>query len=275
MTPSAQRVRSHYEASIADHSALQDTVTRALDALGSPLTAEQLAPFDQFHVGGLATTAELARRLNLRSGTQVLDAGSGLGGPSRHLAQAFGCQVTGVDLSPTYVSIAELLAGRVGLQDSMHYMVGSITDLPFEAGRFDLVWTQHVVMNIADRNALYREFRRVLKPGGRLAFYDPIAAEGSPDVHYPVPWATDGTISTLLTESETRASLELAQLQVVAWEDVTAMATRLLEQQQAAPRPSLHLGMVLGPRMAEMVQNFARNLKEGRLRLTMGICVAA
>lgn len=274
MSTLAQTVRQHYEASIVDTSQLLAAVSRGLADIEPPLSADKLAAFDQFHVGGLATTAELARRVQPAAGALILDAGSGLGGPSRHLAQSFGCRVIGVDLSPAYVAVADLLARETGLQDRVHYRVASIADLPYEDGAFDVVWTQHVVMNLPNRDALYAEFRRVLKPEGQLAFYDPIAGDGAPGLHYPVPWAADPSTSTLLTESETRASLQRAGFDVVAFEDVSAMAAQLLAQQQSAPRAALHLGMVLGPRLTEMAQNFGRNLKEGRVRLVMGVCKA-
>ena len=154
----------------------------------------------------------------------VLDAGSGLGGPARYLAETFGCHVEGVDLSPDYVAIARLLTDRAGLADRVAFGEGDLTALPFEDARFDLVWTQHVAMNIADRAGLYRELRRVLKPDGRLAFYDPLAADGHPDPIYPVPWAQTGATSTLLTADETCAVLEGAGFAVASLDDVTEAA---------------------------------------------------
>jgi len=259
-------VRAHYQAGIPDQATLLAKVRRALDEIEPPLTAEKLASFDQFHVGAIAATIELAKRAGLTRDMQILDAGSGLGGPSRYLAETIGCHVTGVDLAPAYVAVATLLADRAGLADNVSYQVGSITELPFADGSFDAVWSQHVVMNIPDRARLYRELRRVLKPGGRFVFYDPYAPENGAPPYFPVPWADTPATSTLLTKDATIAALKDAGFEVLAFDDVTGMALPWFAEQQQGMR----LGMVMGERMREMVSNLNRSIGEGRVRLVMG-----
>jgi sarcosine/dimethylglycine N-methyltransferase len=275
MTTTTEVVRDHYQAAIKDQAALLATLNRAIDLMEPPLTAAKLASFDQFHTGGLAATAELAKRAGLTRDMQVLDAGSGLGGPSRFLAETIGCRVTGVDLAPSYVAIATLLAERAGLAGSVTYRVGNLIELPFENGSFDAVWTQHVVMNIPDRVQLYRELRRVSKMGGTFAFYDPYAPDTGEAPYYPEPWAVLPADSTLLTKAATVTALEQASFRVRAFDDVTHIAMGWLAQQrQQMTQPAFGLGMVVGERMREMVANLARSLAEGRLRLVMGTCQA-
>ncbi len=144
-----------------------------------------------------------------------------------------------------------------------------MTALPFEDARFDLVWSQHVSMNVRDRDKLYREFRRVLEPGGRFAFYDPIAADGAEAPFYPVPWAQTADTSTLLTKDETIAALARASFAVRTWDDVTVEAGEWLRAQSAPAQPTLSPGTIVGPRMPDMIANFGRNMREGRLRLVM------
>lgn len=276
MTTIAQTVRDHYQAGITDETELLAKLNRLIDAIEPPLTAEKLASFDQFHVGGLVATVELAKRAEITPDMRVLDAGSGLGGPSRFLAETIGCHVTGVDLAPAYVAVATLLAERAGLRDRVSYRVGSITELPFADGSFDAVWSQHVVMNIADRARLYRELRRVLKTGGMFAFYDPYEPDHGETPHYPVPWAETPATSTLLTKQATTAALVDAGFQVLAFDDITQMGVDWLANQQRQLREAaqqgnaLTIGLVAGERMREMVANLGRNLMEGRLRLVMG-----
>ncbi len=280
MSDTAELVRDHYQAGIADQDATLAKLAAALDAMEGSITAKRLAGFDQFHVGGLATTAELAERAGLQASSRVLDAGSGLGGPSRYLAETFGCHVVGVDLAPAYVRIADLLAERASLSHRVSYRVGSITELPFDDATFDVVWTQHVVMNVRDRAGLYKELRRTLKAGGRLAFYDPYAPDGGEPPHYPTPWAETASVSTLLTEAETKAALEGAGFAVRSWEDVSDIAKGWIAQQQlrlqqaaqdGSQAQSLTPGLVVGPRLQPMVANFGRNIAEGRVRLVMGL----
>ncbi|HIJ63233.1 MAG TPA: class I SAM-dependent methyltransferase [Rhodospirillaceae bacterium] len=268
----APSVEQHYRP--ADHSALVAKVTQYLSGLPETVTANHLAGFDQFHVRGLAATAELAELAKIQAPWEVLDAGSGLGGPSRYLAEAHGCQVVGIDLVPSYVAIAQLLADRTRLAGRVTYQAGDLTALPFGDGRFDAVWTQHVVMNIRDRNRVYGEIRRVLKPGGVFAFYDVVAADGHPDIRYPVPWAETEATSFLLTEAETIETVRHAGLDPVSIKDVTAAAVDWFGKQRGATPPALGLAAVMGPRFPEMTGNLAGNLRDGRLRLLMGTCEA-
>lgn len=275
MSPDATTVRDHYQAAIIDRAALIGRISAAIETMEKPVNARRLAALDQFHMGGFGATVALAGRARLSAEDVVLDAGSGLGGPARYLAETFGCTVEGIDLSPDYVAIAECLTHHAGLSDRVSFREGDLTHLPFEDSRFDLVWTQHVAMNIADRAALYRELRRVLKPGGRLAFYDPIAADGHPSLIFPVPWAETEKTSTLLTADETRAVLGETGFSVSSLDDVTADALQWA-QAQGAPQPGgANTAMVVGARMAEMAGNFARNLRDGRVRLMAGIAQAA
>src|SRR3546814_3455016 len=102
----------------------------------------------------------------------LLDIGCGLGGAARHFARACGCTVTGVDLTPEYVAVAEALTRMVGQADRVAFRAGSALDLPFEAASFDAATLLHVGMNIPDKDRLCAEAARVLKPGGVFGVYD-------------------------------------------------------------------------------------------------------
>ena len=151
---------------------------RDLDAL----TVDDLAPSDQFHGGGKPATVRLARRAALEPGQHVLDVGGGLGGPARTLAAEFGCRVTSVDLTETYVRAAAMLTRRLGLAGRVTHRTANALALPFDDGVFDVVWTQNSGMNIADKRRLYAGFHRVLRPGGRLAIQEPMAGPGDPPI---------------------------------------------------------------------------------------------
>ncbi len=275
MTKSTDRVVQHYQSGVIDEEDVLRKISAMVDDMGgSTVTSSNLANLDQFHVGGLAATIELARRAEIRSDMKVLDAGSGLGGPSRYLAEHFGCVVTGIDLSPLYVAISTMLTKRAGLEDNVDYRVGDLARLPFPDAQFNLVWTQHVVMNIADRDGLYGELRRVLKSDGRFVWYDVLAGDDAEAPHYPVPWSHTPENSTLLTLKDTVAKLNRFGFEVTLCDDVTALARTWLPRQQE-PLPISGAGIVVGPRMGEMVANFGRNIAEGRVKLVMGVCSAA
>ncbi len=247
-----------------------ETALQAAGLLGGKLLSpEALAPLDQFHTRGLPATVELAEAAGIGGDTAVLDIGSGLGGPSRYLAATFGCRVHGVDLSPSFVGAAQYLAGLSGLQDRLSYRCANALDLPFDAESFDVAWTQHVAMNIADRGGLYAEAFRILRHGGRLAIYDVVVGNGKP-LHFPVPWSREAETSFLLTQEAMRAALQAAGFEIVDWSDRTAAASRWFEERRktlpaaAAASPALGLHIAMGPEIGAMVGNLGRNIAEGR-----------
>ena len=117
--------------------------------------AASASPMDHFHGGGKEVTVRLARLAGLTPDLQVLDVGGGLGGPARTLAVEFGCHVTVVDLTESYVHAAGEITDRLGLSERVSHHVGNALELPFNEGAFDVVWTQNSGMNIADKERLY------------------------------------------------------------------------------------------------------------------------
>jgi sarcosine/dimethylglycine N-methyltransferase len=258
------------------HYTNRDLGTRILEALRAMgkdvehLTPDDLAPVDEFHGGQRGATVRLAELLELKGGERVLDVGSGIGGPSRFLAWRYGCRVSGVDLTAEFVRVAEMLTARTGLAGKVDYRQGNALDLPFPDAGFDAVWSQNVAMNIADRARLYREMRRVLRPGGRLALQEVAQGPGGPP-HYPVQWAREPGISFLFTPEVTRANLEEAGFCVHAWHDTTEASlagaqARVRHAGDTAP-PPLGIHLILGEGWQEMARNSLRNLREGRTRL--------
>ena len=265
-------VRDHYRAT-----GLAERLKTALTALGPEeqrLLPQQLAALDQFHTRGLAATAELAKLAGVTAGMSVLDVGSGVGGPARFLAATCGCHVTGVDLSEPFVDAARYLTERTGQRGQVSFETASALELPFDAGRFDVVLLQHVAMNISDRTRLYREIRRVLKSGGMFAIFDVVLNDGEP--HYPIPWARTPATSFLLTAAATRAAIESAGFRALTWQDDTEAAKAWFAQLRASgPPPSPNLGVVMGPDFAQVAANLGRNLMEGRLGVLTAVFEAA
>jgi ubiquinone/menaquinone biosynthesis C-methylase UbiE len=251
---------------------LGEVILAALRGIGKDidhLTPDDLAPVDEFHGGQRAATLHLAELLGLAGTERVLDVGSGLGGPSRFLAWRYGVRVSGVDLTAEFVDVARMLTRRTGLLEKVDYRQGNALDLPFTEMSFDAVWSQNAAMNIADRDRLYREMRRVLKPGGRLALQEVSAGPGGPP-HFPVQWAREPSISFLFSAQATREKLEAAGFRVVVWRDTTEeareSAARRARSTQTAP-PPLGTHLILGTDWRAMFHNSARNLEERRTEL--------
>ncbi len=127
---------------------------------------------DYLSIGGKESTEILARDAEITTASIVLDVGSGLGGPALHLAKAFGCRVTGLDIVESNVRIAAERARSRSLDHLASFRVGDGTAMPFEDGRFDVVMSQDAWTHVADRDKLIGECRRVLRPDGIIAFTD-------------------------------------------------------------------------------------------------------
>ena len=172
-------------ASVQRHYTRFDLAERIVDSLRQSgadldaLTLDDLWPIDEFHIRGREATTELAALGALSPGTSVLDVGCGIGGPSRVLVARHGCRVTGIDLVAEYCWVATMLALRVCRDQAVRYCQASALGLPFGAATFDVVWTQHASMNIEDKQRLYGEMFRVVRPGGRLPHGPRSAAERS------------------------------------------------------------------------------------------------
>ena len=269
-----QNIQEHYT-----RPDLGPLILAALEKAGkdiNQLTPEDLAPVDEFHIRGRAATLELARAAGIDSKMYVLDVGSGIGGSSRCLAREFGCRVTGIDLTDEYCCAATMLTERVGLSALVSCQQGDALHLPFPDRTFDVVWTEHVAMNISDKARLYREMFRVLKSGGTLALYDILAGPSGP-VLFPAPWARLPETSFVVTPDELRELLHQAGFRIVDWADTTDIArTRfasLAKKIRKEGLPPLGFHVLLGADSEDMAQNQLRNLEEGRIVLAQIVAI--
>jgi sarcosine/dimethylglycine N-methyltransferase len=251
-------------------------IERALAEAGKQtdtLQASDLAMLEDFHSLGRLATSALIDLAQITASDRVLDAGAGIGGTARLIATERGARVTAVDLTPEYCEVAEWLNDAVGLGDMIDVHAADVTALPFEAASFDVVVSQHVQMNIADKRRLYAEARRVLAPGGRLALWDVTAGPGGP-LHLPVPWATAPEQSHLVTPDQLAELLREAGFAVAHWNDLTEPAANTMRTFFANQQPTLGLHVIV-PDFRAKTTNLVRNLAEDRARLIQAILTAA
>jgi sarcosine/dimethylglycine N-methyltransferase len=253
----------------------QRNIERALIAVGKDL--DHLAPADlalleDFHTMGRYATGQLVNLAGITSETRVLDAGSGVGGTARYVADHCGCQVTAVDLTEEYCETSRWLNRLVGLDDRISVRQADVTELPFAEGTFDVAISQHVQMNVADKPRLYSEARRVLVDGGRLALWDIVVGDGG-ELGYPLPWADQPERSHLVAPDELRAAVESAGFAVEHWNDLTEQAAALMQTVLAQPPNPLGLHAFV-PDFTRKAENLTRALADGRLRAIQGVARA-
>ena len=275
-------LEAHTE-SVSNHYHSDDIATTLLDALAcagkSPanLTIDDLAPADEIHTRGREATVELAQWAGLPSGLDIVDVGSGIGGPARFLASHYNARVTGIDLTPGFCHAATRLTQALGLDGQVRFHCASALNMPLDDGAFDLAWTIQMQMNIADKPALYKEIHRVLKRGGRFVFQD-IALGPRGELHLPVPWASAPEHSHLLYPEDLRRVIADAGFEEVSWRDVSEAHRDWTSRQAAAradgqppSRPPVGIHMVLGPDAFQKRKNAGRCLMEHRIGFVQGV----
>ena len=238
------------------------------------LTIDDLAPIDEFHTRGRASTLEVAGLADIKASDLILDAGCGLGGTARYMAVQFKCHVIGIDLTEEYISIGKKLTELVGLSDQVVLCHGNALKIPYEDHRFDIVWTEHVQMNIADKNQFYTELARVLKPGGLFLFHDIFLGSGDPPL-YPTPWAEDESMSFLVPEEEARSIIEKAGMEIDHWRAKVQESIEFLKKKSAQTKtdrpPPLGTHLLMGGNAKAKFQNYLRNLNEDRVSVALGM----
>ncbi len=266
-----QHIAHHYH-----RDGLYEDIVKRLKQQGIDLNKvkrSDIAGADEFHVRGAEVSKELAQQIDL-NGTTVLDVGCGLGGPCRMLAEVYNCKTTGLDLSDEYIRTASKLSQLVNLAHKTNFVQGNATKLPFKDNSFDVVWTQHVQMNISNKKAFYSEINRVLKNGGYFLYYD-ILKKGNEKVDYPMPWASNASISFLFKEEEMVAILQELGLKKEQTTNQTKAGINFFESlvtrlKEFGP-PKMGLNVLMGETTKPKLMNLMAHLKQGKLELKSGV----
>lgn len=258
---------------------LLERIDAGIRALGKDIDAasvQDLGPVDEFHVGGRPATTQLCDELGLTPQSSVLDIGSGIGGTARFISSTFGCAVTGIDITPEYVEVADVLTSRLGLEEQVTFRTASALDLPFDDATFDRAIQLHVGMNIADKAALFAEIYRVLQPGGWFGLYDVMALSPAA-VTYPVPWASNAKMSHVASPDLYRQALADAGFVVSSETDQSQLANEFFAQarKKAAASPEtapLGVHLLMGADAPTKLGNLVAAVEGGIIAPIQMIC---
>ena len=127
---------------------------------------------DSFHPGGVRLTHRIGELLGLTQASHLLDVAAGPGTSALHLAKAFGCRVTGIDLSEQNVSEARAAADAEGLTGRVRFELADAERLPFPDASFDAIVCECAFCTFPGKDIAAAEFARVLKMGGGVGISD-------------------------------------------------------------------------------------------------------
>lgn len=252
-------VTEHYSRSDLAATIVAELAARGVEA--SSLRSGDISPIDHLHAGFAPATAYVLDQLGVGSGTRLLDVGCGIGGGCRMAAER-GARVVGVDLTDEFIRSAAILTDLTGLADRATYLTSPVEAVPLPDASFDTAMMVHVGMNLEDKRDVFTEVRRLLVPGGRFAIFDQMQGhDGS--LTYPLPWATDGGSSFVVTPDAYVADLEAAGFSVEVRED----RTRKIAGSPPGPIGGgpLSPGLIFGPDFGTRVANNLTDTAEGRL----------
>ncbi|GIY74476.1 phosphoethanolamine N-methyltransferase [Caerostris darwini] len=123
--------------------------------------------------GGMSTTGNYVSRLDLKPGQKVLDVGCGIGGHSFYMAEKYGVEVLGVDLSVNMMTVArEYLAERPHLDKLVKFVICDVTKTVYDEASFDAIYSRDTLLHIPNKDELFKNFEKWLKPGGKILFTD-------------------------------------------------------------------------------------------------------
>jgi SAM-dependent methyltransferase len=175
-----------------------------------------------------------ASRLELRPAARLLDVASGSGGPSLHVARLTECRVVGVELYDEAVAEGTRLAQEAGLERQASFLQADASKtLPFEAGSFDAILCIDAINHLPDRPRVLGDWARLLRPGGRLLFTDPVVITGILDSE-EIALRTSIGYFLFVPAGENERLLATAGLTVIDVEDTTGDLAEIARRRRDA-----------------------------------------
>lgn len=155
------------------------------------------------------------------AGRSVLDIGCGSGGIALHLIAAHGAgHVTGFDVEGPVIERARAQAEAKGLASRTTFVQGAPGRLPFDDGSFDVVFSKDALLHVPDKDALFADIFRVLKPGGVFAAGDwLIAHDGEPSPEMKAYVEAEGLSFSMASPARYRLAMERAGFAQIAMTD--------------------------------------------------------
>jgi len=260
-------VSKHYT-----HGGLIEAIRSGLITLGKTpdnVTVDDLAPVDEFHIGGRKASEEFLDQLALSDQMHVLDVGCGLGGAARLVASRYRSRVTGIDLTDEFVETGNTLCKWVRLDERISLHQGSALAMPFPDRSFDGAYMLHVGMNIEDKEKLASEVARVLRPGSVFGIYD-VMRTGPGELAYPVPWAATAELNAVAEPERYKKVLESEGFVITGQRNRRDFALAFFDELRAKTGaaggpPPLGLHVLMGKTTPEKVQNMIENISSGRI----------
>jgi ubiquinone/menaquinone biosynthesis C-methylase UbiE len=172
--PPVETARAYYNSSDADN--FYATIWGGEDIHIGTYEHEE----DSIFEASRRTVRKILSMLTLNESSQVLDVGSGYGGPARYFVKTTGCKVDCLNISEVQIERTLRLNQQHGMTDRVKVIEGSFEEMPIENSKYDVVMSQDAILHSGNRHKVLEEIARVLKPGGEFIFTDPMQSDDCP-----------------------------------------------------------------------------------------------
>ena len=228
------------------------------------------------------TSSELDRFqswLNLSPDKRLLDVACGAGGPALRLGSQTGCEVTGIDIHEQAIATASALAAQQRLARIEFLRLSAEQKLPFPERSFDAITCIDAINHFRDRSQVIAEWHRILRPGGRLLFTDPIVVTG-PLTNAEIAVRSSAGFYLLVPQGYDQQVIAHCGLRLLAAEDITRNMAEIAARRRAARASrAAALREVEGDEAYEAQQEYLRIAallaEEGRLSRFMVVAEKA
>jgi ubiquinone/menaquinone biosynthesis C-methylase UbiE len=172
--------------------------------------------------------------LDLSAGKRLLDVACGAGGPAMRLASSKGCAVAGVDIHEAAIETAQALAQERGFASRAEFSAADAgLGLPFADASFDAITCIDAINHFPDRPKMLAEWARLLKPGGRVLFTDPIVVSG-PLTNSEIAIRTSAGFYLVVPHGYDELVIAEAGLHLLVAQDVTENMAKIAEGRRRA-----------------------------------------
>jgi tocopherol O-methyltransferase len=169
----------------------------------------------------------LINKSDLKNKSKVLDIGCGIGGTSMYLAKEYGCDVTGITISPVQVEMATKTASKLKIKNKPSFKVMDANNITLNE-KYDIIWSVEMISHLNNRENLFKRASELLKPGGRMCITDWLADDNldkASKIKYIDP-IEKGMLVSLPTLTEYKEHLDNNGLRLIYYEDISSKVAK-------------------------------------------------
>ena len=243
-----------------------ERIFRDLESVGisknEPINVDLLSSFDQLHYHGVETVLNCITTLNINSNDNVLEIGSGWGGPARYIADRTNAHVVALELQKEYHEVGLNLTKRCGLHNHVEHTCINFLNYNLSTEYFDKIVSWLALYHIPNRAKTCQKMYSLLKPGGRIFIEDLVAQDLNANVDWNLLKENLFSNSLILT-SECIYHLEKVGFKIESQENMTSQWLEFTKNRlQDFLNGQVHFTKLHNPQLFNQIEQFYQKIVE-------------